>query len=280
MTPEVWREVKDITADAFELPELARDAFLNDRCGANEALRGQVDKLIARSTEPGPLDIKLMGDRRGPTLTEGELLLGRFQIVRFLADGGMGEVYEAKDLDLGESVALKIIRRDIATSPGIAERFRREVHRARQVTHPNVCRIYDLYVRPGEAGAGLFFTMQLIEGPTLAQLLSSCTLPLTETIQVLLEVLAGLEAAHEAGYAHCDLKPNNIIIKQNSAGARRAVLTDFGLARAAHPQDSGVSTVGTGVGGGAPAYMPPESLLGVLARRVIYIRSGLWLTKH
>src|SRR5262249_17934573 len=136
-------------------------------------LRKEVEALVAASENYGILDETLPLHRRDePSLPPGSLLADQFRVVLFLGRGGMGEVYRARHEALGEDVALKIISREIAGIPGIVERFRREVQRARRITHPNVCRIHDLYSHTGDDGRVLqFLTMQLVEGPTLGEML-------------------------------------------------------------------------------------------------------------
>jgi serine/threonine protein kinase len=197
-----------------------------------------------------------------PLLRQETLLSGRFRIAGFLARGGMGEVYRVHDEELDEDVALKIISEEIADRPGIVERFRYEVQRARRITHSNVCRIHDLDSDHRPDGTVLrFLTMQLIEGPTLAEVMRARTVPVSEGLALLGDVLAGLEAAHQAGIAHCDLKPNNVLLDRVDGERARAVITDFGLARALRAEGSGDSSR-TAVLGGAPAYMAPELRFG------------------
>src|SRR5262249_29312947 len=140
---------------------------------------------------------------RTPGLAEGEVLANRFRIVRFIARGGMGEVYEAEDDVLHERVALKTIRPDVASDPRTMERFLREVHLARSVTHPNVSRTFDVF----HHGPLAFLTMELLSGETLADRLTKAgrmepdvALPLIE------QMAAALTAAHEAGVVHRDFK--------------------------------------------------------------------------
>src|SRR5208283_3778930 len=142
-----------------------RVKFLKEQCGDNEFLRGQVQSLLDADAKRGLLDSK-------PTisaLTVPEIVAGRFRIIRYIAEGGMGTVYEAEDLRLNDRVALKTIRADIASNPKVVERFKREILLGKKVTHPNVCRIHDLGVDRSETGTEfLFLTMQFLSGETLA----------------------------------------------------------------------------------------------------------------
>jgi len=266
MTPSRWCSVKEITADAMELPPHERAAYILRACGEDSALKEEVERLVAASDPDatGPLDRALLGRWREESALPPDMLLsGRFRIGGLLAKGGMGEVYRARDERMREDVALKIISREIADRPGMVDRFRHEVQRARRITHPNVCRIHDLYFHAALDGANLqFLTMHLIAGPTLAEWIARPVKnPVSESTPLLMDLLAGLQAAHEAGIAHCDLKPNNVLLDRPEGQRMRAVITDFGLARALR-DDVRPEVTRTNVVGGAPAYMPPEMRFG------------------
>ncbi|MBM3795510.1 MAG: serine/threonine protein kinase [Acidobacteria bacterium] len=156
----------------------------------------------------------------------GEVLARRFRIVRLLGKGGMGEVFEADDLELGGKVALQTIRPDLLQDPKFLDRFRREVQLARQVTHPNICRLFDL--AHDEAAGRMFFTMELVDGQTLNRYLGwTGRLTPEAALPLATQMARGLAALHECGSVHRDFKPGNVLI----AGTR-AVITDFGVARA------------------------------------------------
>ena len=206
-----------------------------------------------------------------PTFSPGQTLAGRFRVHSFIARGGMGEVYEAEDLELGEHVALKTVRPEIAEDPRALERFKTEVHLARKVTHPSVCRIFDVFHHRGEpTGPGgpdvTFLTMELLRGETLADRLGRAgrvapgdALPLVE------QMASALEAAHSAGVIHRDFKSANVMLIPPGPGSAgiRAVVTDFGLARRDPGVDGSVtSTTTTGSAAGTPAYMAPEQIEG------------------
>lgn len=189
----------------------------------------------------------------------GDLLANRFRILRFLSRGGMGEVYEAEDLELQERVAVKTILPSIAANPAALEQFKREIQLARKVTHPNVCRIFDLVYDPHPSGPVAFLTMELLDGITLAAYLEKVrSVPLDETIGLARQIADGLDAVHRAGIVHQDFKPGNVIIVEaDDRDRRRAVVTDFGLAFSAHPGEGR-----GGPHGGTPAYMAPEQIQG------------------
>lgn len=190
------------------------------------------------------------------------MVAGRYRIVRLLGRGGMGEVFEADDLELGGRVALKTILPKIARNERAIERFKQEIHLARQVTHPNVCRIYDLaYHQPDEGPAILFLTMELLEGETLEQRLRrNGRMTEHEALPVIRQMAHALNAAHEAGVVHRDFKSANVLLIPTKIGLR-AVITDFGLAHS----DSAVESSAQGSAGGltgTPAYVAPEQLEG------------------
>jgi serine/threonine protein kinase len=161
----------------------------------------------------------------------GAVLVGRFRIARWLGAGGMGEVYEATDTLLHDQVALKVIRPEVAGLPGILARFLREVQSAKKITHPGICRIYDLHQQPDEAGGVTFLTMELLRGETLRARLTRGPISIEEAAPIAEQLAGALAAAHRAGVVHCDFKSENIMLIPEPAGGERAVVTDFGLAR-------------------------------------------------
>ena len=189
----------------------------------------------------------------------GRLVASRYRIIALLGKGGMGEVYRADDLTLGQAVAMKFLPDEAARDEGLLERFRNEVRMARRVSHPNVCRVYDV----GEIEGHTFFTMEYVDGEDLASLLRRIgRLPPDKALDIARHLCAGLAAAHTKGVLHRDLKPANIMLD----GRGQVVITDFGLAGVAD------NIRGPEVRSGTPAYMAPEQLAGkeVTARSDIY----------
>lgn len=198
--------------------------------------------------------------RRGPSyvFAAADLVAGRYKIVRVLGAGGSAEVYEALDIALGGSVALKTLRPVLATHAVQLERFRREIQNARKITHPNVCRIFDMGLH-GEGRAQRFFlTMELLRGESLAdRLAAGAAYAPADALAVALQICAGLQAAHEAGVIHRDLKPGNVMFASTSgAGSERVAITDFGLALSDEQQDLRLTESGELLG--TPEYMAPE----------------------
>lgn len=194
----------------------------------------------------------LSADRQEATLA-GQTLAGRYDVLELVAVGGMGAVYRARDRELDEIVALKVIRRELASLPAMVARFRYEVKLARRVTHGNVARTFEL----GIADGLMFCTMELVEGESLATRLSSYgALPVGEAVAIACAVCDGLAAAHAAGVIHRDIKPANVLLAHDG----RVVVADFGVAAV------GVAAGDTGSElSGTPAYMAPEQARGEAA---------------
>jgi len=197
----------------------------------------------------------------------GSLIAERYRVLRFLARGGMGEVYEVEDLELLDRLALKTILPRGLEAAGMVDRFKREIHLARKVTHPNVCRIFEFgQHRPAAGGEPVvFLTMELLHGETLAQQLRRRGAMRTDEARPLLtQMAAALEAAHRAGVVHRDLKSENVFLVPDGAGTR-LVVTDFGIARGGGGNDRFAAQVTGGGSIGTPAYMAPEQVEGKTA---------------
>ncbi|HEY4739226.1 MAG TPA: tetratricopeptide repeat protein [Candidatus Acidoferrales bacterium] len=187
----------------------------------------------------------------GTSLPPGTILGTRYEIVQMLGQGGMGAVYKAKDRELERFVALKVIRPQLAMDPEILARFKQELILARQVTHKNVIRIFDL----GEADGIKFITMEFIEGQDLKSLITEKgKLSNEEIVRVMEQVCLALEAAHGEGVVHRDLKPQNIMLDMNG----KVAVMDFGIARST--EAGGMTQTGALLG--TPEYMSPEQVMG------------------
>ena len=219
----------------------------------------------AAAARPGPDDASVSRLTSSSSLVDegrfvpGTLLGGRYRVIGLLGRGGMGEVYRATDLTLGQSVALKFLPEEASHNPRLLERFHGEVRVARLVSHPNVCRVYDI----GEVEGMPYISMEYVDGEDLASLLTRIgRLPANKALETARKLCSGLAAAHDRGVIHRDLKPQNIMINKRG----EVVIMDFGLAAIAE-QLSGAE-----VRNGTPAYMAPEQLKGenVTARSDIY----------
>ena len=185
----------------------------------------------------------------GGRFTPGQIIADRYRVVALAGRGGMGEVYRAEDLKLSQIVAIKFLPPSLSNDASALARFHSEVRIARQVSHPNVCRVFDI----GDIDGIPFLTMEYVDGEDLASLVRRIgRLSSDKAIEIARQVCAGLAAAHERGVIHRDLKPANLML--DSGGKIR--ITDFGLAAIAASLD------GTDVRAGTPAYMAPEQLEG------------------
>ena len=274
MTPERLHQIRVIYEAAVDTPVAARPALLERECHGDDDARLEVERLLgARERLPEWLSNPILGAADAAlalpsTLTQpmpggrvsfqpGSVLAQRYRIIHLLGQGGMGEVYRADDLLLGQAVALKFLPPAATKNASLLSRFRNEVRTARQVSHPNVCRVHDI----GEAEGLTYLSMEYVDGEDLASLLRRIgKLPQDKALEIARQLCAGLAAAHNKGVIHRDLKPANIMLD----GKGHVRITDFGIA--------GVAEQIRDVGSGTPAYMSPEQLAGkeVTARSDIY----------
>ena len=290
MTSDCWERIKQIFQAALERSPEERPDFVFKACQGEANLRAEVEKLLQALDRAGDfLEKPVFGNlasRSGfpkPTVfAAGEVVSGRFEVIGFLGQGGMGEVYEARDLELGERLALKAIRPEISSDQRIITRFKHEVQLARRVAHHNVCRVFDFgrHLRAssetdGAAIAINFLTMELLRGETLAKHLDRIGCMATdEALPVIQQMVEALAAAHKVGVIHRDFKPSNVILVPTAsnddlrASKMRAVVTDFGLARSAPVGELSAletaqsSLTDTGQLMGTISYMSPEQLEG------------------
>lgn len=286
MTPDRWERIKQLFDAARELEGAERRKFVDDVCRGDDSLLAELDSLLSSDDQAGDFLKKATLADPGSTssgaiptgiFSAGEVLSGRFQIIRFIGRGGMGEVYEAMDLDLEARIALKTIRSEIAIQANSLTQFKREMQLARRVTHPNVCRMFDLeYHRPPlevgfSGGVVTFLTMEFLEGETLAARLHRLgRMTMAEAYPLVFDMASALTAAHDVGVIHRDFKPGNVMLVPSKShdNAMRAVVTDFGLARAVLDPFDQTTRENTDFEVSNPshifgtlAYMAPEQLL-------------------
>src|SRR3989441_739172 len=288
--PGQWRRLSRILDAALELLPERRAAYLDEACAGDSRLRSAAESMLAaadhatdfldrQANVPASLlqgcsseDETIKQAGRGPdaaTLSPlsgadrflpGSVVGGRYRIVSLLGRRGMGEVYRADDLKLGQPVALKFLPPSLERDPGLVERLLREVRTARQVAHPNVCRVWDV----GEHDGAHFLSMEYVDGEALALLLKRIgRLPREKALDVARQICAGLAAAHDQGVIHRDLKPANVMID----GRGRVRIADFGLAGLAE------EIRGLEIRAGTPGYMAPEQLDG----REVTVRSDVYV---
>ena len=274
-SPADWDQVRRLFHDALALPPEDRTAFLRLQLGEDDETYREVASLLAAhpaaegflSDGPGGI----AADRAAPppaTQFPPGARLGAFEIIGPLGSGGMGDVYRARDTRLDREVAIKVLSRELAGDPRSRERFEREARAVSRLTHPHICTLYDIGVTQVESGDAQFLIMELLDGETLADRLRRGPVPAAQAIQVSIEILDALAAAHDMGIVHRDLKPANIMLTRSGVK-----LLDFGLARLHDPDRAGGETA-EGTGGTAPLtapglvfgtvpYMAPEQVRGV-----------------
>ncbi|MBM3295489.1 MAG: serine/threonine protein kinase, partial [Candidatus Aminicenantes bacterium] len=187
-------------------------------------------------------------------LAAGEVFAGRYRVIEEIGRGGMGRVYKVFDTTIEENVALKIIAPEIADEPRVLERFRQELKLARRVTHPNVCRVFDI----GEAEGRPYITMEFCPGDTLRGLIAKAgALGVATAVDYGRQICSGLAEAHKLGIVHRDLKPRNIIVDER----QRLRIMDFGIARLGRDEASTRENLILGT----PDYMAPEQIDGAPA---------------
>jgi tetratricopeptide (TPR) repeat protein len=242
--------VMSLVEMALARPADGRAAYLENACDHDSQLFDEVWKYVEweERMKGFLLDpLVLPASERG--FEPGELLDGRFRIVREVAQGGMGIVYEAVDERLERRIAIKCAK------AGFRKRLPPEVRHAREIAHPNVCRIFEIHTVSTDHGEVDFLTMEFLDGETLAERLRRGPLPEIEARTIAQQLCAGLAEAHRNRVIHGDLKSNNVILATAADGAIRAVITDFGLA---HGSQATQRTMQSGALGGTPDYMAPE----------------------
>jgi serine/threonine protein kinase len=232
-----------------------------DECERCRILIGEAARALMEASRP---QVPAMPSDLPRTFSVGQVIMDRFEIVRFVARGGMGEVYEARDAVLNETVALKTLVSTSLDDAAAMSRLMAEVRLARQVTHPNVCRILEFgHHHTAHDEAVPFLTMEFLQGETLARRLGrEGKLAPAYVAELLWQIAAGLTAIHAAGIIHRDVKPQNIVLLPGSP--ERVVLTDFGLARPLKGTTTGSSHTGS-VLFGTLDYMAPELFEGKAA---------------
>lgn len=270
MTPELWQRMKPLYDAALKMPGEARAQFIAQISIADPQLAANLEALFKAADEPTTpadshlLNLQNLSPEHNQSFSVGELVLGRFEIVRHVGTGGMGEVYEATDRELGR-VALKTIRSSITANRQQLLRFRKEVQLARRVSNPYVCRIHELFLTDDGAGSqNAFLTMEFLDGITLAdKIIESGPLCWPEAKTIAIQLCRALLSIHEAGIIHRDVKCGNIMLTSRN-GADCAVLMDFGVARELSSASDLTLTPLTRRGAivGTPGYMAPEQFEG------------------
>jgi serine/threonine protein kinase/Flp pilus assembly protein TadD len=285
---DAQEQAEKIFENALGLDESMRVAFLDEVCRDTPEIRVKVEQLLAEDALAGsflkhplfeppmlnggdcttipvsdarePHKVRTPAPEYTPQFKAGDLLLDRFEVVRFIARGGMGEVYEVEDRHLrGVHLAVKTILAQFASDPLMQDRFEHEILHAREVVHPNLCPIYDIFHWKRPQGVLTFLTMKLLPGESLAARLDRLgPRPSEEAACIVTQVAAGIAAAHDAGILHRDIKAANIMV-DGLGDQVHACVTDFGLARGALGETTSLTVGGIA---GTPGYMAPELFLG------------------
>ncbi len=274
-----WRQVEDLFHRALEREEPDRSAFLDQACAGDEALRREVESLLAERTESAFMETPAMeGEARGLAQENRPGLEGRrigtFEILSPLGKGGMGEVWRARDSKLRREVAVKTLPEEFANDKERLARFEREATLLAALNHPNIATIYGLEEDRGTR----FLVLELVEGDTLADRLKRGPIPVEESLKIAVQVAEALEAAHQKGVIHRDLKPANIKVTPEG----NVKVLDFGLAKAfvgdgvdVDPSESptiSMTATKEGLIQGTAAYMSPEQARG----REVDRRADIW----
>ncbi len=260
MLGERWRRLRAAYESLLDADESERPAIIAAHAESDPEFGRELAALLAGDTTTSSFLDHPLVRLKPPNLNAGMVLCDRFVLLRAIGQGGMGEVWAARDEKLKEEIAIKTIS-PLSGQTASLPRFKREIQLARRISHPNVCRVYELFEDTAVAPPRTFLTMELLAGETLAaRLVRVGALPVEEAIEVCRQVAAGLGAAHDSEVIHRDLKPANIMLLASSSG-RRAVVMDFGLARDPEaPRSDGVTMTGAVVG--TPEYMAPEQVSG------------------
>ena len=245
MTPERWQQISQIFKSAISLDSDARRAYVAGQCGSDESLRAEVEKLIASHQQASnegfigglaaeyaaPLLVNKTeaGSARG-ALNKGQQF-GSYVILDVLGAGGMGEVYLARDSRLDRTVALKVLSKDISTDKRRMQRFRQEAKVASSLNQPNILTVFEF----GEVEGLTFLATEFIDGETLRSHLHARKLKLDEILDISIQVLAALDAAHEANIVHRDIKPENVMLRRRDHVVK---VLDFGLAKVTEQRTS------------------------------------------
>ena len=255
MTPERWQKVRDVLEQALELAPEKRSRFLDIACASDASLRQEVQSLLSagENASSGFLESPFVHS----SLLSPGTKLGDYEIVSQVGAGGMGVVYRARDLRLGRSVAIKVLRGHLWADAGRLRRFEQEAQAAASLNHPNILAIHQLGVYQGAP----YLVSEFLEGATLREELLHGSLAPPRVLELAEQIAEGLSAAHQRGIIHRDLKPENLYVSKQG----RIKILDFGLAKLLDEEDNPsaqVSQTLAGVIAGTVGYTSPEQVRG------------------
>src|SRR5262249_20939341 len=272
MGTERWKQIEKLYTAALECDASGRDAFLDQACAGDEALRREVESLLACQAEAESfieapaLEVAAQLLANEQTDSGQKQRIGPYKLGAKLGAGGLGEGYRARDTSLGRKVAVKLLPAEFTTDAGRVRRFAQEARAASALNHPNIITIHEI----GETDSTHYIVTEYVEGETLRQRMNAAPqqrMKVSEAIETAAQIAAALSAAHEAGITHRDIKPENVMLRCDGI----VKVLDFGLAKLmetqAAPVDSQASTVAklsteAGVVMGTPRYMSPEQARG------------------
>src|SRR5436190_2321992 len=268
MTPERWQQVKQIFSSAIQYSPQERNSYLSDVCLGDDALRSEVESLIASHEKSGEfIDQPAYQAATWLTKERAELSVGQkigmYEVLSFISRGGMGEVYLAQDQRLNRKVALKLLPSSFTKDNDRLRRFAQEARAASALNHPNIITIYEIQ----EIDSTQVIATEFVEGETLRQRMNRAPLALGETLNISIQISDALSAAHKAGIIHRDIKPENVMLRPDGY----VKILDFGLAKltelpaASTPAEAPTLHVRTGSGivMGTAGYMSPEQARGL-----------------
>jgi len=268
MSPERWERIKDVAFSAIEREGDSRARFLDEACGTDSDLRRAVDELLEEHQRPGDTLAgaieAVAAEVRGPAAQTSPSMIGQtishYRITGKLGQGGMGVVYKAEDLKLHRPVALKFLAPHLLQDEECRKRFEREATGSASLDHPNICTVHEIDDIEGQT----FIAMAYVEGQTVKEKLKERPFKLDEAFNIAIQTAQGLQAAHEKGVVHRDIKSANLMV--NAQG--QAKIMDFGLAQLANR--SRLTQTATILG--TPAYMSPEQAQGLPTD----LRTDIW----
>jgi serine/threonine protein kinase len=285
LNPERWQQISRIFKSAISLDGSARAAYVKDRCGTDEDLRSEVERLIESHEQAADKDFigghaveeaaELFAGDEEQLIFENGQQFGSYVIVDHLGTGGMGQVYRAKDSRLGRTVALKILSPDVAGDKRRMQRFRQEARVASSLNQPNIVTVFEF----GEIENLTYLATEYVDGETLRDVLRGKRLQLGEILDIAIQMLAALDAAHEAKIIHRDMKPENVMIRRRDHVVK---VLDFGLAKPIEKRerfanltsDSTAFKTAPGLIMGTVNYMSPEQA----RAHEVDARSDVWST--
>ncbi|HEU5131136.1 MAG TPA: protein kinase, partial [Pyrinomonadaceae bacterium] len=269
MTPERWQQVKEIFNSAITHRPEERSLFISRACSGDEALRSEVESLLASHEQSGEFIDQPAFEAAASLLVNEKaelkpgLTIASYEVISFISRGGMGEVYLAEDKRLGRKVALKLLPASFTTDADRLRRFEQEARAASALNHPNIITIYEIR----EAAGSHVIATEFVEGETLRHRLSRSALTLSETLDIAIQIADALSAAHKAGIIHRDIKPENIMLRPDGY----VKVLDFGLAKLSEQATPAVAAeaptiqvrTGSGIVIGTAGYMSPEQARGL-----------------